>query len=445
MKTAESIFPIRWTQIFCILASLYAVAVAVYIFVETGKPLGSRDFHQFWYAGHFILEGRDPYEAFFAKEPPSLPVVYLDGVTINEYPVAQADLEITPSNTPMMLLLLSPFSYFSWGVAKWMFLVVNLILMLVTGWLVIRHFPLRGIKLSPLDEVLIFLAYFDLSATRIAIENGQTTLLVFLLMILALMYANRSWGVAGLALGVALSKYSLSLPVFLFLLYKRNFKVLLIAIAVQLLGVLGIALVTGTSPVTIVVENIQLFFRLFDQPGVHFSRWFEFLSDNPFVSLIPVLILTLLIFVPIVLWLRNLSPSDPKTEEVIDFHLLTILFIWTLLIAYHRLYDTLIVLFFIVLVFKGLATPNLWNLTKQERTGLLLFMGTIPALLILPARIVGRFLTNYYGRNSDFVTTCLLVLMLGFSLILLRRYLESAQPERYASTIISHDIQIDPQ
>ena len=172
MKTAESIFSIRWTQIFCILASLYAVAVAVYIFVETGKPLGSRDFHQFWYAGHFILEGRDPYEAFFAKEPPSLPVVYLDGVTINQYPVALADLEITPSNTPMMLLLLSPFSYFSWGVAKWMILVVNLILMLVTGWLVIRHFPFRGIKLSPLDEVLVFLAYFDLSATRIAIENG---------------------------------------------------------------------------------------------------------------------------------------------------------------------------------------------------------------------------------------------------------------------------------
>jgi hypothetical protein len=443
MKTAESIFPIRWTQFFCILASLYAVASTIYIFVETGKPLGSRDFHQFWYAGHFILEGRDPYEAFFAKEPPSLPVVYLDGVTINQYPVAQADLEITPSNTPMMLLLLSPFAYFSWGVAKWMFLVVNLILMLVTGWLVIRYFPFRGIKLSPLDEVLIFLAYYDLSATRIAIENGQTTLLVFLLMILALMYAGRSWGIAGLALGIALSKYSLSLPVFLFLLYKRNFKVLLLAVGVQLLGVLGIALVTGTSPLTIVVENIQLFFRLFDQPGVHFSRWFEFLSENPFASLLPVLLLTLLIFVPIVLWLRNLPPSDPKTEAVIDFHLLTILFIWTLLIAYHRLYDTLIVLFFIILVFKGLATPDLWKLTENERKGLLLFMGTIPALLIFPARIVGMWLPRYYGRNSDFVTTCLLVLMLGFTLILLRRFLEAAQPQQYTSQILSHEIPND--
>lgn len=445
MKTAESILPIKWMQILCFLAGLYAVAVTIYLFVETAKPLGSRDFHQFWYAGHFIIQGRDPYEAFFAGEPPALPVVYLDGVTIEQYPIAQYDLEITPSNTPMMLLLLTPFSYFSWYVAKWAFLVLNLILMLVTGWLVIRHFPFRRIKLSLIDEVLIFLVYFDLSATRIAIENGQTTLLVFLLMILALIYADRSWRTAGFTLGIALSKYSLSLPVFLFLFYKRNFKVLLVAIAIQLLGVLGVALATATSPLTIIIENIQLFFRLFDQPGIHFSRWFEVFSDNPFVSLIPVLVLTLLIFVPLVLWLRTLSPSDAESEAVVDFHLLTILFIWTLLIAYHRLYDTLIILFFIVLVFKGMATPNLWNLTEKERNGLLAFMATIPAILILPARIVGRFLPNYYGRNGDFVTTCILVLMLGFSVILLRRFLEASQPQQYMSKVDSHEIRINSQ
>jgi hypothetical protein len=179
----------------------------------------------------------------------------------------------------------------------------------------------------------------------------------------------------------------------------------------------------------IIFENIQLFFRLFDQPGVHLSRWFEFLSDNHFVALIPVLFMTLLIFVPIIFWLRNRTSSDPQAEDVIDFHLLTILFIWTILVAYHRLYDTLIIIFFVILVFKGLARPNLWKLTEKERAGLLVFMATIPVLLILPARIVGRFLPNYYGKNSDFVTTCLLVLMLGVSMILLRRFLQAAQPQ----------------
>jgi len=414
-------------QVLCILAGIYAVAVASYIFIETGKPRGKggTDFHQFWYAGHFIIQGRDPYEAFFSGEEPYIPVVYLDGVTVTQSPVAQPELEIAPVNTPIMLLLLTPFSYFSWHIAKWAFLVVNLILMLVTGWLVLRRIPFADVRFTRIDEVLIFLAYFDLSATRIAIENGQTTLLVFLLMLVALYYAKRSWRIAGLALGVALSKYSVSLPVFLFLLYKKNFKVLLLAIAVQILGVLGIAAASGNSPFVIIYENIQLLFRLFDQPGVHLSRWFEFLSDNHYISMIPVLMLTLLVFVRLFLWLRGRTFTTSSMEDVLDFHLLTILFIWTILVAYHQIYDTLILLFFFVLVFKGLAFPNLWKLTNKWRMALLAFMGVLPLILILPARILDILLPFYYGRISDAVITFFLVAMLTVSMLLLRRSLQN--------------------
>src|SRR5215216_422783 len=360
MKVVKTVLPVRWTQLLCILTGLYALAVAAYIFIETGKPLGSRDFHQFWYAGNFIIQGRDPYEAYFADAKPNLPIRYLNGVTVDEYPVAQPELAIIPSNTPVMLLLLTPFSFFSWNVAKWLVLIVNLILMLITGWLVLRRIPFAGVRLARLDELLLFLVYFDLSATRIAIENGQTTLLVFLLMMIAILYAERSWQIAGSALGIALSKYSLSLPIFLFFLYKRNFKVILLAIAVQALGVLGLAAIGRTSPVTVAQENVRLLFELFDQPGVHLARFFEIFTDNHLLTEIPVLIMTLLVFIPLFLWLRGRSSTRAATEDVIDFHILTILFIWTMLVAYHRLYDTLILIFFIVLVFKGIAYPNIW-------------------------------------------------------------------------------------
>ncbi len=223
-------------MILCTLAGLYAITVIAYIFIETGKPLGARDFHQFWYAGHFILQRHDPYAAYFAGEQPRLPIRYLDGVTINQYPVARPDLEITPSNTPTMLILLTPLAYFSWNDAKWSFMLINLVLMLITGWLVLRYISFGGIRLALPDEILIFLVYFDLSATRIAIENGQTTLLVFLLMLITLLSMERSWFGSGLSLGVALSKYSLSLPVFLFLIYKKKFEALLVTIGVQILG-----------------------------------------------------------------------------------------------------------------------------------------------------------------------------------------------------------------
>lgn len=426
---------------FCVAAAIYAISVAAYLIIETGKPLGSRDYHQFWYAGQYIIQERDPYEAFFAREKPDLPIRYADGVIVSRYPVAQYDLEITPSNTPAMLLALTPLSYFSWWTAKWSFFIINIILMLVTGWLAIRHVPFGGVKLPRIQELLIFLVYFDFSATRIAIENGQTTLLVFMLMMIALIFSKRAWYVSGLALGLALSKYSLSIPIFLFFLYQKNFKALLLAIAVQVMGVIGMAAVSGGTPLRIIQENIMLFFRLFDQPGVHLSRWFEFISDNHFMTLIPSLLMTALIFIPLFLWLQRTPPANVAQEEIRDFHVLTVLFIWTILVAYHRLYDTLILIFFVILVFKGLARPGIWKLSHRGRNALLAFMAVfIPLILILPARIVDMLFPFYYGRVSDFITTILLVSMLLLSMLLLRRYLKRIETEPISRPRGLHDI-----
>lgn len=425
MKVARTILTFRWTLILCILAGVYGVTVMTYIFIETTKPLGARDFHQFWYAGQFIIQGRDPYGAFFAGEQPALPIAYLDGVVVDRYPVAQPELEITPSNTPMMLLMLTPFSYFSWGDAKLAFMFLNLVLLLVTASLVVRHIPFAGVELSLIDEILIFLVYISFSATRIAIENGQTTLLVFLLMLIALLFYERDWRISGIALGLALSKYSLSLPMFLFLLYKRKFKILFLAASVQLLGVLGLSAISGTSPITIIMENIQLFFRLFDQPGIHLSRWFEPLFENHFLTILPALLMTLVVFGPIYFWLR--AHPITRRQDVIDFHLLTVLFIWTMLVAYHRLYDTLILIVFLVLVYKGSAIPQLWSFSSNERRLVFGFLTILPAVFILPARLVDKFLPDYYGRVSDAVTTLFLIFMLGFSMFLLKRALRNTQ------------------
>ena len=427
MKELKSYFLTRWPQILCVLAGLYAVVVAAYILIETGKPSGSRDFHQFWYAGHFVMQSHDPYAAFFAGDQPDVPVMYLDGVTINEHPVAQPDLPLVPSNTPTMILLLAPFSYFSWDLANHMFLVINLILMAVTGWIVIRSIPFTGVKLPSVHQLLLFLVYFDLSATRIAIENGQTTLLVFLFMLLAILYGKKSWQISGLALGMALSKYSLALPVFVFFLYKKNFKLLLLAILIQVLGVMVLAAITRTAPLTIAMENIRLFVEILSQSGVHMNiaslltKW----TANPLLAQIPVIILTLLVFVLYFLWQRERKPESAATDDVMDFHLLTILFTWTILAGYHRIYDTLILIFFIVLVFKGLAYPNLWKLNYYEKMLLIAFMGTVPLIMILPARIIDQIYSRYYGPLSNGITSSFFVIMLVFSMFLMWKYLRA--------------------
>ena len=444
MKFTQPILPANWIKILCIAAAVYAIAVIAYLFTETGKPLGSKDFHQFWYAGHFIRQERDPYQAFFAGEHPYLPIHYADGVTVTRYPVAQAHLEITPSNTPAMLLVLAPLSYLSWQTAKWVFLIFNLILMLFTCWLALRHIPFGAVKLPSLTEFFIFLVYFDFSATRIAIENGQTTLLVFLLMMVALIFSKRAWYVSGLALGLALSKYSLSIPIFLFFLYKKNYRVLILATIVQMLGILGLATTSGVAPGKIILENVQLFFRLFDQPGVHLSRWFEFISTNHLLTLIPALVMTALVFIPTFYWLKKTPPRTAEEEQILDFHVLNILFIWTILVAYHRLYDTLILIFFVILIFKGLAHPALWDFSRRGRNALMAFMAVfIPLILILPARLLDLVFSQYYGRQSDLVTTILLVSMLAISMLLLRRYQKRVQNKANPRTARLYDLHRD--
>jgi len=43
METARPILPVRWMQVLCILAGIYAVAVASSIFVEMVKPEGREE------------------------------------------------------------------------------------------------------------------------------------------------------------------------------------------------------------------------------------------------------------------------------------------------------------------------------------------------------------------------------------------------------------------
>jgi hypothetical protein len=111
-------------------------------------------------------------------------------------------------------------------------------------------------------------------------------------------------------------------------------------------------------------------------------------------------------------------------QDVIDFHLLTVLFIWTMLVAYHRLYDTLILIMFVVLLYKGLSIPSLWSLSENERRSVLGYAAILPFILILPARLVDRFVPGFYGAAGDLVVTVFLILMLGISMFLLRRALQ---------------------
>jgi hypothetical protein len=138
------------------------------------------------------------------------------------------------------------------------------------------------------------------------------------------------------------------------------------------------------------------------------------------------------------------NASKSIAEDVLDFHILTILFLWTMLVAYHRLYDTLVIIFFVVLFFKGLAVPDIWKLTARQRTALLTMMAILPIIFIIPARLVDKDIAGYYGTKSDAVTTLSLLVLLVISMLLLHRFLQNTQAETIRRRINLHGIPNDP-
>ncbi|NKQ36716.1 MAG: hypothetical protein HF973_14020 [Chloroflexi bacterium] len=99
-----------------------SIIFALFSVREVLLPRGSADFHSYWFSGHFLRQGTDPYQAFFDRRVPSVPVHYVDGLTTEQAPVAQPGLAITPANTAPITLLLSLFSWLSWPSAKLLWL-----------------------------------------------------------------------------------------------------------------------------------------------------------------------------------------------------------------------------------------------------------------------------------------------------------------------------------
>jgi hypothetical protein len=393
----------KWFLGLIAVLALYAIFVLGYILNGTLGEHGATDFHIYWYGGNFIQEGRDPYEAYFLGE---------------SLPIRQPGLEIIPSNTSPMMLLMYPFSYLPWRFAKILWMVCNFAFVFLSFRLVVFNLPIPGFPLDHLTQILIALLFFDLSATRIAIENGQVTVLVFLLIVSALVLTDRAWLLAGFMLGLGLSKYSVALPVFLFLIYRQKYRILGVAILTQFLGVAMLSLLTGNSIEAIINEHIRIFFLVYNEPGVQLAT---LLRGTP-LALPAAIVMTLTVFGLLYAWLihRHLAKD---LLDIVNYHVLNILILWGLLVAYHRSYDVLMIIIFIVLVFQGLYHQELWQLSQSANRFLATGLGVTLILLIIPPRIVDMVVPRTYDLLTNVVPAFLLLVWLVITMFLLHRLL----------------------
>jgi hypothetical protein len=282
---------------------------------------------------------------------------------------------------------MSVFSWFPWPEAKLLWMFLNLLFTLLIPILTIKLLPQQD-TLSRFQKITIFFIFFILQGTRIANWVGQATLLVFCMMLGALLLRQKHKVLAGILLGFALSKYSLAVGVFLFLLLKREYFILALSLVVQIFGVV-IASLLGGQPIFF---TLNYYVRLITQysvfPGIHLASLFP---ANNVVALLLALFATLIL--GIYLWqMRHRVSSTLSGPELTlsftDWHLLSILLLWSLLVVYHRAYDTLVVIILIVTLIYGFTQPKRWQISAKTRQGLGLFLIFFLGMMSIPSSVM---------------------------------------------------------
>lgn len=308
---------------------------------------GSLDFHSFWFYGHFVWQGTNPYDAFVQGKDPTLPIHYWDGETITQLPVAQTGLGKTPTNTAPMVLLLSFFSRWSWDVAKWGWFICNLLAMVAVPWIALQTI---SPKLSPWLQTAVVFGFVGLTSTRVGLWIGQTSLWVVGLMILSVFWMDKKPVVAGILLGIALSKYSVALPVLLLFLYYRCWWATGISLGLQLIAFVAISLLDGGGIAATWQAHQYILQHHLVVTGIHWGYW---LSAWPSLEWLLMGFGTLALF--LFLWRTHSSTNlDSK------WGLLTILSLWVLLIAYHGVYDAVLVIIYGVWVL-AIGQKEVWS------------------------------------------------------------------------------------
>lgn len=395
----------RWTLLLLACIILVLVVDLYTIVRAVNQPDGSHDFHPYWYQGHFLRQGNNPYRAYLTGMQLHFPIEYLDGVVRAEPPIGEPGLSISiPCTAPLTLILFS-FSVVSWPLAKWLWLLFNFLLMALLPFFVLRAFP-RFQNFARNEQLLLALIVYTFGSIRASVEIGQSTLVVFTLMLGSLILRS-NWLASGILLGFALSKYSLALPVVLFLILElrsRNILIIGTALLTQVAGLLPITLISGDSPVQIIANYADIFKQMADAhalAGVQLAILFP--PESKLIT--PTLLLLTSVTVGIIAFWWSFRKR--LTEEALllaNYHLLVAILLWTFLIVYHGGYDLLTTLTIVPLLLYAIRYPEVWQLSR-------IHVWLIIGVLVL---FIGLFSVPYETLNSLTLRLPSLALMAQF-------------------------------
>lgn len=287
---------------------------------------------------------------------------------LEQYGYEEYYKQMEANQFPSLLMLLIPYTFLKPLTARFIWLASNLLFTAGIIWLLRKTFLKTADK-----DVFTLLMLLMLAGTpyRNQLGVGQHTLFAFFFFLLAVYFSEKEKRqlLTVLCLVICYFKYTLTVPLVLYFVYKKKWKELIASVLVHI-GLTGLAAWwLGASFLDMIRMPLQVSSALAAEGGLDFGA---LLSGSPLSFALAGLVMVLL-FVMMLLM--------PQGNDALVISMLTL---WSLIVTYHRTYD-----FFVIVIAAALFYE------KEQKT----YIKAVYAATLLAVFFVLRLFSESTGSK----------------------------------------------
>ena len=310
---------------------LVVIALLATVSLLQGVRNAARDSQDFQWDAMKVFSLRiNPYDESDSMNPSGI---------LDEYGYDEYYLQMEANQFPSLLMLLLPFAPLKPLAARYVWIACNIVFTLLIILL------LRKTFLNDMDSYWFSaLSLLMIAGTpyRNQIGVGQHTLFAFCFFLIAVYFSEyaddrkktRNAVIVILALFICYFKYTLTVPLVLYFVYKKRYKEIVISASMHVLLTIIAAWWLNDSVLNMIIKPLKVSSNLAAEGGLDISA----LLQGSAVAYVLALVIMITLFVIAI----KLEPGYERT-------FMSVLVLWSLIITYHRTYD-----FFVMIVVAGM-------------------------------------------------------------------------------------------
>ena len=310
---------------------LVVIALLATVSLLQGVRNAARDSQDFQWDAMKVFSLRiNPYDESDSMNPSGI---------LDEYGYDEYYLQMEANQFPSLLMLLLPFAPLKPLAARYVWIACNIVFTLLIILL------LRKTFLNDMDGYWFsVLSLLTIAGTpyRNQIGVGQHTLFAFCFFLIAVYFSEyaedrkkiRNALIVILALFICYFKYTLTVPLVLYFVYKKRYREIVISASMHVLLTIIAAWWLNDSVLNMIIKPLKVSSNLAAEGGLDISA----LLQGSAVAYVLALVIMITLFVIAI----KLEPGYERT-------FMSVLVLWSLIITYHRTYD-----FFVMIVVAGM-------------------------------------------------------------------------------------------